>query len=87
MLSPDGSTLVSEVDAVDYNTLHLWDLKAGRHRTTIKSTPKNRVFDFRTYVFSPSGTSIISTDRRLRGFYVWDVDIGKLQKTLEKRIK
>lgn len=87
VLSPDGSTLVSEVDAVDYNTLHLWDLKAGRHRTTIKSTPKNRVFDFRTYVFSPSGTSIISTDRRLRGFYVWDVDTGKLQKTLEKRIK
>ena len=87
VLSPDGRTLVSEVDAVDYNTLHLWDLKDGRHRTTIKADPKNRVFDFRTYVFSPSGTSIISTDRRLRGFYVWDVDTGKLQKTLEKRLK
>lgn len=79
VFSPDGKTIAS----IDANTdIELWDVKTGKHKTTVYAKSKTYYHHAPKYTiaFSPDGTTLATA---VHGIDLWDVETGKLQKTLK----
>jgi RNA polymerase sigma factor (sigma-70 family) len=74
-LSPDGKLvgyLRLEPDETERRELVLWDVKANRERTVIRTNKGIHHFEF-----SPGGDMVLTRDPELAGLRVWDTAKGR----------